>query len=246
MRPEISIIVPVYNTENYLDKCIESILTQSFKNIELILVDDGSTDSSGDICDKYRLLDDRVVVIHQENQGQGGARNRGIELSRGKYIGFVDSDDFIEKDMYRTMHEVLTTSHADIVACQVYSVDENNNTSKTNYNGDINKKIESGKEALKRYLKQGRWGPCDKLYNKELLLNAPFLIKRSCGEDHAVMIPILYNTKRMVTIDNYFYNYRVREGSTTNSSFNIKSFDIIYVWEYVLKQSEFTDIYRFI
>ena len=93
--PSISIIVPVYNVEKYLKKCIDSILNQSFQNFELILVDDGSTDSSGEICDEYALKDRRVLVIHKENEGLSSARNEGIKASSAEYVGFVDSDDYI-------------------------------------------------------------------------------------------------------------------------------------------------------
>ncbi|MCB8516908.1 glycosyltransferase, partial [Enterococcus durans] len=97
---EISIIVPIYNVEQYLRKCVDSILAQTFTDFEVILVDDGSPDNSGAICDEYAKLDSRVRVIHKENGGLSDARNAGIEIAKGKYLGFVDSDDFIDKDMY--------------------------------------------------------------------------------------------------------------------------------------------------
>ena len=96
MNPKISIIVPVYKVEKYLHKCIDSILAQTFKDFELILVDDGSPDNCGKICDEYAKRDNRIVVVHKENGGQASARNRGINIARGDYIGFVDSDDWID------------------------------------------------------------------------------------------------------------------------------------------------------
>ena len=98
MRDSISIIVPVYNVEKYLEKCIDSILNQSYQNLEIILIDDGSTDNSGSICDEYKKKDKRVQVIHQKNQGQSSARNAGLNIAKGSYIGFVDSDDYVEPD----------------------------------------------------------------------------------------------------------------------------------------------------
>lgn len=241
MRPEISIIVPVYNTEEYLGRCIESILSQSFKHIELILVNDGSTDNSGEICEKYQLLDERVIVIHQENQGQGAARNKGLEIARGNFIGFVDSDDFIEIEMYEKMHSTLIKTNSDIVICQVNSIDEIDNVEKTKYNGPIEGNCETGREALLRYLKDGRWGPCDKLYKRCVVKNVKFLEEKTCEEDHAVMIPILYGLNKVNTINDYLYNYLVRTGSTTNSCFSIKNFDAVYVWEWIYEQSKNTD-----
>ena len=102
--PKISIIVPIYNVEKYLDKCIKSILNQSFEDFELILVNDGSTDSCGVICDKYKKLDGRITVIHKANGGLSSARNAGIDIARGEYIGFVDSDDYIHEKMYEILY----------------------------------------------------------------------------------------------------------------------------------------------
>ena len=107
MNPEISIIVPVYNVEKYLKRCIDSILNQSFTDFELILVDDGSTDNSGEIIDEYAIKDERIKVIHKENGGLSSARNVGIEYSKGNYIAFVDSDDYINKNMYKFYIKML-------------------------------------------------------------------------------------------------------------------------------------------
>ncbi len=117
MIPKLSIIVPVYNTESYLYKCIDSIINQQFKDLEIILVNDGSSDNSGKICDEYAEIDNRIRVLHIKNQGVSNARNRGIELARGDYIGFIDSDDWIDEDMYSNMLNNLTTYNADIIMC---------------------------------------------------------------------------------------------------------------------------------
>lgn len=114
MIPKISIIVPVYNVELFLHKCIISILSQTFKDFELILINDGSTDKSGEICDVYSQKDSRIKVIHKKNEGQSSARNKGLEIARGDYIGFVDSDDWIEQDMYKTLYESSIKANADI------------------------------------------------------------------------------------------------------------------------------------
>ena len=105
--PIISVIVPVYNTEKYLSRCIDSILAQTFTDLELILVDDGSTDNSGNICDEYAAKDKRIRVIHQNNCGQGYARNAGLNVARGDYIGFLDPDDLISKDMFSHLIEMV-------------------------------------------------------------------------------------------------------------------------------------------
>ena len=116
-EPLISIIVPIYKVEDYLDRCIQSILNQSYKNIEIILVDDGSPDRCGSICDAYALTDSRVKVIHKENGGLSDARNAGLEVVNGSLIGFVDSDDLIHPRMYELMLNALTSTHSDISIC---------------------------------------------------------------------------------------------------------------------------------
>ena len=103
----ISIIVPVYNVEKYVEKCINSIINQTYKNLQIILVDDGSKDNSGKICDEFKLKDNRIEVIHKNNGGLSDARNAGLKLAKGDYIGFVDSDDYIEADMYETLYNLI-------------------------------------------------------------------------------------------------------------------------------------------
>lgn len=113
---KISIVIPIYNTEQYLDKCVDSVLNQTYKNLEVILVDDGSTDDSGKICDYYAAKDQRVVIIHQRNQGNNVARKNGVKIANGDYVGFVDSDDWIEPDMYQCMVDNIKKNNADIVS----------------------------------------------------------------------------------------------------------------------------------
>ena len=114
---KLSIIIPVYNTEKYLHRCVDSVLQQNMSDYELILVDDGSTDGSGKICDEYKEKDSRVKVIHTQNQGVSKARNTGLELSSGEYIGFVDADDYIDADMYEKLIEASIDSNADVCCC---------------------------------------------------------------------------------------------------------------------------------
>jgi glycosyltransferase involved in cell wall biosynthesis len=121
---EISIIVPVYDVEKYLKKCVDSILNQTFKDFELILVDDGSPDNSGAICDQYAEKDSRVRVIHKENGGLSDARNAGIEVARGKYLGFVDSDDFVNEDMYKQLYTSIIENNADLSICGIFDLYE--------------------------------------------------------------------------------------------------------------------------
>ena len=130
MNPLISVIVPVYNVEKYLNKCVDSIIHQTFTNLEIILVDDGSTDKSGPFCEKYAALDQRVKVIHKTNGGLSDARNKGIEKATGDFVTFIDSDDFIELDMIEYLYRLLCQAEADISVCQRNEIEEGSNRKK--------------------------------------------------------------------------------------------------------------------
>ena len=117
--PKISIIIPVYNTEEYLRECLDSVIEQTLKDIEIILVDDGSTDNSGKICDEYREKDTRITVIHQENRGQGKARNEALKISNGEYIGFIDSDDWIDLDFYEKLYNAASEKESEVTVARI-------------------------------------------------------------------------------------------------------------------------------
>lgn len=116
----ISIIIPVYNVEKYIEKCIHSVMEQTYKNIEIIMINDGSTDNCGKICDEYAKKDNRIKVIHQKNEGVSSARNKGIRECTGKYIGFVDGDDIIDTDMFEKLYESITKNESDLAICNYY------------------------------------------------------------------------------------------------------------------------------
>ena len=124
-NPEISIVVPVFNVEKFLKKCIESIISQSFSNFEVLLVNDGSTDGSLDICLQYTKIDDRVKVINKKNGGLSDARNAGIKYATGKYICFIDSDDFIEKEYLQKLYKNIVKYNSDVSMCEYFITDEN-------------------------------------------------------------------------------------------------------------------------
>lgn len=127
MEPLVSVIVPIYNTEKYLPKCIESICRQTYRHLQIILVDDGSSDRCGEICDEYTRKDERVEVIHQQNSGVVTARNAGLSLAKGEYLAFVDSDDWIEPEIYERMIAVAVTGDCDMVWCDVMGVHKDKN-----------------------------------------------------------------------------------------------------------------------
>lgn len=215
-NPIISIVVPVYNVEKYLDRCIESILAQSFKDFELILVNDGSSDSSAFICDKYKGMDKRVKVIHKENGGLSDARNKGIEIATGKYIGFVDSDDYIDKDMYLQLYELIEMHSADIAICDAVLVSD---FEQPKFKNARNVRVLTKEQALKDMI-------CTKTisvnaWNKLYKINLFDTIKYPKGmlyEDLDTTYKLIDLSNTIVISDAQKYAYVQRIGSIMNST----------------------------
>lgn len=211
----ITVIVPVYNVEKYLDRCMESILAQTYTKLEIILVDDGSKDSSGRLCDTYAQKDSRVKVIHKVNGGLSSARNAALDIAQGEYIGFVDSDDYISVDMFRQLYLACEKNNSDIAICCHYT-----------QRGDkllIEDPIEdedrqyTGKEALEilirdQGMKNYAW---DKLYKALLFQGIRYPDGRNY-EDIATTYQLFYRARRLCSIPQYLYYYQIREGSISS------------------------------
>ena len=231
-RPIISIIVPVYNVESYLERCIESILNQSFKEFELILVNDGSTDGCKDICNEYKTKDKRIKVIHKENGGLSSARNAGLDIARGKYIGFVDSDDFINKDMYKILFDTIQANNSDMVICDYYKVNEDDINKFRNLKCNCeNIKIKNlnNLESIDNLFLTGEkfifaW---NKLYKRELFNDLRYE-KGRIYEDEYLAHRILYKCNKVSIIEAKIYYYVQRKGSLINSPFTVRRFDKVY------------------
>ena len=231
MDIDISIIVPVYNVEKYLEKCIDSILNQTFKEFELILVNDGSKDSSGTICDKYTEKDSRIKVVHKKNGGLSSARNAGLSIAKGKYIGFIDSDDYINKDMYSLLYENIISTNSDIAICgfkKVYSYNDESEDILT----DTKICVLNNIEALNMmYSENGvdfvvAW---NKLYKRNLFDDLEFKDGK-LHEDEFICHQILYKSKQVVYNRTQLYYYLQRSSSIINSDFNAKKLDAIYAF----------------
>jgi len=211
----ISIIVPVYNVEKYLNKCLDSIMTQTYKNLEIILVDDGSTDNSGMICDEYSRKDNRIKVIHKANGGVSDARNKGLEIASGDFIGFVDSDDWIDCDMYKFLYEGIKTYNADISICGHYDVCYNEILHITHVKKTI---IYNRCEAIEELVNDNtfRCYLWNKLFKKNLFNKIKFPIEFPIvrtNEDKAVMYKLFDQANTIVYLHNVLYFYRKRQGS---------------------------------
>lgn len=214
MKDLISIIIPVFNSEKTLSRCLDSVLKQTYKNIEIILINDGSTDNSLKICKEYEKKDRRIKVIDKNNEGIATSRNIGIKSSKGKYIGFIDSDDFIESNMYEVLYKNLIKYNADIAICQ-YTKEKNKIEVKNNKSKAI---IMDNQEALIKLLddKEINSFVWNKLISKDLLLNITFPDGK-VFEDLATMHKIIASAKKVV-YDSYIgYHYIVNELSITKS-----------------------------
>lgn len=218
--PKLSVIVPVYKVEPYIHQCIDSILNQTFTDFELILVDDGSPDKCGEICDEYVKKDSRVKVIHKENGGMSDARNYGLDIARGEYIGFVDSDDKIDIDMYNEMLDYVEKYKLDVVCCDAYLVRGIHTKFKPRYKSDwVLNKNEAIIEILSGRLDNAVW---NKLYKKEVIQDIRFPVGR-IYEDVATTYRFLANANKVGYMKRPYYYYYKRKGSIINTSFNAKS-----------------------
>lgn len=223
---EISIIVPVYNVEAYLSRCVNSILTQTYDDFELILVDDGSTDNSGKICDNFVSSDPRIRVIHKENGGVSSARNAGLDICVGKYVSFVDSDDFIAPIMLENLHSLAEKEKADIVDCGFTRVFDS--TQPQDITSTDEYTITDGRTAIRNL--PGAASSWAKLYRRELFRNLRFEEGR-IYEDTLLLPFLYYEAEKVVTTPASYYCYFQRPGSIMQSNYSIKNLDILYVYE---------------
>lgn len=229
MDVEISIIVPVYNIEHLLAKCINSILAQTFTNFELILVNDGSTDRSAEICNQYANLDKRIKVIHKKNGGTASSRNAGLDVAKGKYIGFVDNDDYINKYMYETLYNNAVIYSSDIVVCDYLNVGEGKYYDTSEFNKNFKTKHLNNKEALNNIFSNNPTFvyPWNKLYRKYLFDDIKYEVG-NLYDDETVAHKLLYKSNKVTYIQAELYYYVKRLGSMVNTPFHIKKFDRVY------------------
>lgn len=225
----ISIIVPVYNVEKYVSECLDSILNQTYEDIEVIVIDDGSTDNSGRICDEYQEKDSRIKVFHQENKGLSAAKNAGIENASGKYLMFIDSDDTITTDMCEKLMNAAINNDVDMVLCNVLYVNEENQT--LTDVPDSYKKLNdctmTGREFIKSLCDNYNVAfviSCNKLYKNEILRDFRF-IEGLFEEDEAGIHHIAHKCKKIVFVSDVCYLYRQRNGSIMNRQHNLKKLD---------------------
>lgn len=239
-KPLISIIVPIYNVEKYLDQCIQSLEEQTIADREIILVDDGSTDQSGDICDRYKEKYSDILVIHKENGGLASARNAGLDVARGQYVGFVDSDDYIANDMYESMLNAMKENNCPVACCNRYRhIDETEGAqikiSETAHITEL--KCMFTEEAIK-YLLLGTgmtYSACDKLFKRDLFDEVRFPDCNLPSEDIPCIYKILLNCDKIVHIGLPKYYYRLVRGSISKSKFKPQNMSTFYYMQDIYK-----------
>ena len=231
IHPCISVIVPVYNAQRYLAACITSVLSQSYPTVELLLIDDGSTDESGAICDAYCASDSRVRVIHTENRGVCCARNTGIEAAMGEYIAFLDADDALLDDALTTMYGLLRENQCDIAACTKLSFNPDGTHRMVDF--PVAFELWSAKQGLEASLRDhpatySVWG---KLYQREAIGDVRFVPGRNIHEDSFFIFQCMLKQPRVVVQNTAVIHYNLSENSASRSVFSDKYLDILYYAE---------------
>ncbi len=225
---KVSVIIPIYNVEKYLKKCIDSVINQSYKNLEIILVDDESPDNCPAICDDYAKKDDRIVVIHKKNGGLSDARNHGLEISTGEYIMFLDSDDYINTDTVQKMYDRITADNSDLAIANMLYVDESGvGLTSLNNNMSIKDELINGDTALDR-LTEDKSGcyvvAWNKLYKKSLFDKLRFTVNK-LHEDEFIVHKIFYRCQNISCIKEPLFNYLQRSSSIMGTEYSVKRLD---------------------
>ena len=236
---KISVIVPVYNVEKYVSKCIDSIINQTYKNLEIILIDDGSSDSSGKICDDYSIKDPRIKVKHIKNNGVSNARNLGIKLANGDYITFVDSDDYIELNMYERLISIIDNDRIpDIITSGFYYETAEGIVFSKSKKGITKFDVLNNEEAFNEVF-IGRFGAYiwNKLFRKKLLLSNKIFFRDDIfsSEDLLFVCQSISYSNIIYHYNNDFYHYIKRKGSVTNSGFNKKLLTTLKAYDEIEK-----------
>lgn len=239
----VSIIIPIYNVEKYLEKCIKSMINQTYRNLEIILINDGSTDESAKICEKYKEQDSRIVFINKKNGGAASAKNEGLKIAKGDYITFIDSDDFIEPDMIEYMVNTIKKYNSDIIQCSFTNLYKN--TEKFKQDKIIEQKIGS-KDFFKLFLI--KWDSSlfwNKLFKREVIENI-FFKEGRCIDDEFFTYKCVINSKSIVTSNKIVYNYRMRKSGVMKSESSQKQIlkdRIDYLYErYELVRKKYKDL----
>ncbi|MDR0914209.1 MAG: glycosyltransferase [Oscillospiraceae bacterium] len=241
----ISVIIPVYNVEKYLKRCVDSVLAQTYQDFEIILVDDGSTDNGGKLCDEYAALNDRIRTIHQANGGLSAARNTGIDEANGEYISFIDSDDWIAETFLEVLYNTAVNNNADISTVRYYEIWEDGR--KEVFTLSPENKVMPGLEAMELVCDNPKYiehTVCNKLFKKHLFNQLRFKVG-IVYEDWRLTYKLLYFSNTVAVNDEILYFYFQRSGSIRKSEFSEKKVSKYYIYverEEFFKEHNLTDL----
>lgn len=229
---KLSVIVPMYNSEKYIGRCIDSIIKQSFKDLELILVNDGSKDNSFGVAKKYAESDKRITIIDKKNGGAGSSRNAGLDVAKGEYVTFVDSDDWLDIDAYEYIFSLKEFEYADIFVFGMRHVC-GNKVDSAQKNTESVQILSGTKRWDKFYGVNGQistFSCCNKIYKRKIIENIRF-IEGKTGEDIYFNYEAFSGSEKVVVADRVFYNYFTREGSVSYGKIRKNSYDCMYMWK---------------
>lgn len=235
-RMKISVIIPVYNVEKYLERCLESVLNQTHSNLEIILVNDGSRDSSLQICEKYAMMDQRIKVISQSNQGLSAARNTGVEQATGEYIAFLDSDDWLELDAYEYLLDALQRSEVDMIVAGIARTSIEN----VRHSDTFEEEILTQEQYMQRFFKIGWQGieyyVCNKLMKASVVKEVQFPVGLT-AEDVLATFRYILQVDRVLVSNKVVYNY-FRNPQSITATFSEKDFDLETIWDMVVVEAQ--------
>ena len=222
----ISVIVPIYNVEDYLERCVDSIINQTYKNLEIILVDDGSQDNCPQMCDDYAKKDSRIKVVHKKNGGLSDARNAGMKVATGEYVSFIDSDDYVSLDFYETLFQTMIDNDSDIVECSIVKFYENEKFDE--YSDDQMIKNFNTVDGLEELINENSFHQYvwNKLYKSSIALDIPYEVSK-LNEDDFWTYQIFGRAKRVTRLNRTLYYYFQRSSSIMGNGYNIRRLDEI-------------------
>lgn len=226
MNPLISVIVPVYNVEKYLARCVDSIVNQTYKNLEIILVDDGSPDLCPQMCDDYAEKDSRIKVVHKKNGGLSDARNAGMAVATGKYISFIDSDDYVSDDFFECLLDVMNKENSDIAECSVVKLYEDNRFDE--FSDDLSVKTYDTQDAMSALIAENPFHQhvWNKLYKTELIKDIPYAVGK-LNEDEFWTYQVFGRANKVSKLNKTMYYYFQRNSSIMGVGYNIRRLDAL-------------------
>lgn len=226
MNPLISVIVPIYNVEKYLARCVDSIVNQTYKNLEIILVDDGSPDSCPQMCDDYAKKDSRIKVVHKKNGGLSDARNAGMAVAKGEYISFIDSDDYVSDDFFECLLDVMNKENSDIAECSVVKFYEDNRFDE--FSDDLSVKTYDTQDAMSALIAENPFHQhvWNKLYKTELVRDIPYAVGK-LNEDEFWTYQVFGRANKVSKLNKTMYYYFQRNSSIMGVGYNIRRLDAL-------------------